>query len=177
MQFTKDSFYMTLRERLASVNSQRTVTLNGVTRPAVIVAENELVVPVTPLPNAFYIEWGGAQVVDGQIASRILMAMDCVISHHTFGTVESGVDRGRTLAELDMELMAICQPPRTDKRDYTQSPSVDLGTDIFWTLPALGAVTGSMGPLNESLPEKTQSAQLERRAVLQVFFFSEVNSL
>ena len=96
MQFTKDSFYMTLRERLASLNPQRTVTLNGVTRPAVIVAENELVIPVNPLPDAFYIEWGGAQVVDGQAGSRTLMAMDCVISHHTFGTVESGVDRGRT---------------------------------------------------------------------------------
>ena len=177
MQFTKDSFYMTLRERLASLNPLRTVTINGVTRPAVIVAENELVLPVTPLPDAFYIEWGGAQVVDGQAGSRTLMEMDCVISHHTFGTVESGVDRGRSLAELDMELMAICQPPRTSKRDYTQAPSVDLGTNIFWTLPALSAVAGSDGTKNEALPSRTQSVQLERRAVLQVFFFSEVNSL
>ncbi len=176
MQYTKDSFYMTMRERLASLNPQRTVTINGVTRPAVIVAENELVVPVTPLPDAFYIEWGGAQVAEGQAGGRTLMAMDCVISHHTFGTVESGVDRGRTLAELDMELMAICQPPRTSKRDYTQAPSVDLGTNIFWTLPALSPVAGSDGTNNEALPSRTQSVQLERRAVLQVFFFSEVNS-
>ncbi len=113
MQFAKDSFYMALRERLASLNPQRTVTLNGATRPAVIVAENELVIPVEPLPDAFYIEWAASQTVEGQAGSRALMAMDCVISHHTLGTVESGVDRGRTLAALDMELIGICQP-RTD---------------------------------------------------------------
>src|SRR6266481_6607757 len=111
MQFTKDSFYMTLLQRLISLNPQRTVTLSGTTRPALIVAENELVIPVEPLPDAFYIEWGEVQAVE--TGTRTLIAMDCVISHHTFGTVESGVDRGRTLTALDMELMSICQPLRT----------------------------------------------------------------
>jgi hypothetical protein len=177
MQFAKDSFYMALRERLASLNPQRTVTLNGVTRPAVIVAENELVIPVEPLPDAFYIEWAASRAVDGQDGSRSLMAMDCVISHHTLGTVQSGVDRGRILAALDMELTGICQPPRTSKQDFTQTPSLDLGTNIFWTAPQLGAVTGSDGPRNETLPGKGQSIRLERRAILQVFFFTEVNTL
>src|SRR5437764_15032878 len=113
MQFAKDSFYMALRERLASLNPQRTVTLNGITRPAVIVAENEVVIPVEPLPDAFYIEWAAARVVDHQTGSRALMAMDCVISHHTFGTVESVVDRGGGLRALDMELTGSCQPTRT----------------------------------------------------------------
>ncbi len=177
MQFAKDSFYMALRERLASLNPQRTVTLNGATRPAVIVAENELVIPVEPLPDAFYIEWAANQTVEGQAGSRALMAMDCVISHHTLGTVESGVDRGRTLATLDMELMGICQPARTSKQDFTQTPSVSLGTNIFWTAPQLGAVTGSDGPRNGTLPGKGQSVRLERRALLKVFFFPEVNTL
>ncbi len=177
MQFAKDSFYMALRERLASLNPQRTVTLNGVTRPALIVAENELVIPVEPLPDAFYIEWAASRTVDGQDGSRALMAMDCIISHHTFGTVETGVDRGRTLAALDMELTGICQPARTSKQDFTQTPSVDLGTNIFWTAPQLGAVTGSDGPRNETLPGKAQSIRLERRALLKVFFFTEVNTL
>src|SRR5436309_11047642 len=79
MQFAKDSFYMALRERLASLNPQRTVTLNGATRPAVVVAENELVIPVEPLPDAFYIEWGAAQAVE--TGTRTLIAMDCMISH------------------------------------------------------------------------------------------------
>ena len=177
MQFTKDSFYIALRERLASLNPQRTVTLNGVTRPAVIVAENELTIPVEPLPNAFYIEWGAAQVVTGQAGNRPLLSMDCIISHHTFGTTEAGVDRGRTLADLDMELMSICQPQHTSKRDYTQAPSIDLGTNVFWTLPEFSAVTGSDGPKRETVRNKGQSARLERTARLKVFFFAEVSSL
>jgi hypothetical protein len=177
MQFAKDSFYMALRERLASLNPQRTVTLNGATRPAVIVAENELVIPVEPLPDAFYIEWAAARAVDNQTGSRALMSMDCVISHHTVGTVESGVDRGRMLATLDMELTGICQPARTAKRDFTQTPSLDLGTNIFWTVPQLGVVTGSDGPRDEGLPGKSQSVRLERRALLKVFFFTEVNTI
>jgi hypothetical protein len=177
MQFAKDSFYMALRERLASLNPQRTVTLNGVTRPAVIVAENELVIPVEPLPDAFYIEWAAARTLENQAGSRALMSMDCVISHHTFGTVESGVDRGRTLAALDMELTGICQPARTTKQDCTQTPSVDLGTNIFWTAPQFGLVSGGDGPRNEVLPGKSGSVRLERRALLKVFFFTEVNTI
>jgi hypothetical protein len=177
MQFAKDSFYMALRDRLAALNPERTVTVNGVSRPAVIVAENEVVVPVEPLPDTFYIEWGAAQVLDQPTGSRALMVMDCAISHHTFGTVESGVDRGRTLAALDMELTAICRPPRTSKQDFSQTPSVELGSNVFWTMPQLGAVSGSLGARQETLPAQSQSTRLERRAQLKVFFFSEVNSL
>jgi len=177
MQFTKDSFYMALLQRLVSLNPNQTVTLNGTTRPAIIVAENELVIPVEPLPDAFYIEWGAAQLAKQQASSRPLMEMDCVISYHTFGTVESGVDRGRTLGALDMELLSICQPPWTSKRDYTQSPSADLGTDILWSMPNLGKVSGSEAPPNEGLPRGTEGVRLERSASLKVFFFPEVNFL
>src|SRR5262249_47362013 len=141
-QFAKDSFYMALRERLAALNPQRVVTLNGVSRPAIIVAENEVVVPVEPLPDVFYIEWGAARVSKHQDGSRALMQMDCTISHHTLGTVESGVDRGRTLVALDTELLSICQPQKTTKQDFTQAPSVDLGTSIMWTPPEFGEVSG-----------------------------------
>lgn len=176
MQFTKDSFYMALLARLVALNPQRTVTLNGATRPALIVAENELVIPVEPLPDAFYIEWGAvAAAVKQQTGSRALMAMDCVISHHTFGTVGSGVDRGRTLAALDTELLSICQPPRTSKRDYTQTPSVDLGTNILWTVPELGKVSGSEALQNMGLPRGSEGVRLERIATMKVFFFAEVN--
>jgi len=76
-----------------------------------------------------------------------------------------------------MELMSICQPLRTAKCDFTQTPSVDLGTNVFWTAPQFDSVTGSNGPRREALPGKTQSVRLERRALLKVFFFSEVNAL
>ena len=177
MQYTKDSFYMALLERLVSLNPAQTVTVNGTTRPAIIVAENEQVVPVVPLPDAFYIEWGAAQLVERQVDSRALFAMECVITYHTFGTVQSGVDRGRALAALDMELMSICQPPWTAKQDFTQTPSVNLGTDIFWTQPALGKVAGSEAMKNEGLPRGTEGVRLERSATLKVFFFSEVTFL
>ena len=177
MQFTKDSFYMALLERLMSLNPSRTVFLNGTTRPALIVAENELVIPVEPLPDAFYIEWGSVQPVQRLEGDRALLEMDCSISHHTFGTVQSGVDRGRTLAALDMELLSICQPQRAPKRDYAQTPSLDLGTNIFWTTPNLGKISGSEASRSEGLPRGSEGIRLERSVTIKVFFFSEVTVL
>jgi hypothetical protein len=175
MQYAKDSFYMTLRQRLAAINPARTVTLNGATRPAVIVAENELTIPIDPVADAFYIEWGAAESVPNHSGSRALMQMECLITYHTAGTVPSGVDRGRNLGELDTELMWMCVPPSAAKRDYTQTPNVDLGTNIFWTAPELGEVSSSDG--GEASPRETQGARLERRASLKLFFFPEVNLL
>ncbi len=172
MQFTKDSFYLALRERLAALNPQRVVTINGVERPAIIVAENEAVVPVEPLPDAFYIEWGEAKPVAHQESATPLLQMECTISHHTLGSIESGVDRGRMLAQLDSELLSICQPQRTAKRDYTQAPSADLGTSIFWTIPEFGAVSGIVAHSNTN-----KRIRLERKARLTVFFFPEVTFL
>jgi hypothetical protein len=177
MQFTKDSFYMALLERLVPLNPLQTITLNGTTRPGLVVAENELVIPVPPLPDAFYIEWGAGQMVKQQMGSRGLMEMECLISYHTFGTVQSGVDRGRALGALDTELLSICQPPWTSKRDYTQSPSLDLGTNIVWTTPSLSKVSGSEAAKNEGLPRGNEGVRLERSASLRVFFFPEVNFL
>jgi len=170
MQFSKDSFYMALRERLAALNPQRVVSLNGVTRPAVIVAENEAIVPVEPLPDAFYIEWGAVKIAARQSSAKPLLGMECVISHHTLGTVESEVDRGRTLAELDTELLSICHPLHTAKQDFTQSPSADLGSNIFWTTPELNEVSGIIARENTN-----KRALLERKTRLTVFFFPEVD--
>jgi hypothetical protein len=175
MQFTKDSFYMALRERLAALNPQRTVTLSGATRPAVIVAENELVIPVEPLADAFYLEWAGAQEIKGSTGKRALMRMDCVVSYHTLGSCTSGVDRGRILGELDTELMTICQPSHTAKQDYSQTPSAFMGSNIFWSMPELGKVSGSEGPAK--LPGKSQGVRLERQARVNIFFFPEVDFL
>jgi hypothetical protein len=175
MQFAKDSFYMTLRDRLSALDPQLTVVLSGSTRPAIVVAENELVIPVAPLPDAFYLEWGEVQAVQGQEGSRTLMRMGCEVSYHTFGSSESGVDRGRALAALDVALLSVCQPQHTAKRDYTQTPSVGLGTNLFWTEPVLGEVKGSEGPAK--LPLQTQGVRLERRVKIDIFFYPEVNVL
>lgn len=41
-QNAKDTFYVTLRDRLAARNADRTVVVRGATRPAVVVEENEM---------------------------------------------------------------------------------------------------------------------------------------
>jgi hypothetical protein len=76
-----------------------------------------------------------------------------------------------------MELLSICEPPRTSKRDYTQSPSVDLGTCILWTTPNLSKITGTEAAKNEGLPRGNEGVRLERSASLKVFFFPEVDFL
>ncbi len=189
MQFAKDSFFLALQQRLAGLNPARTITLNGVTIPAVVVVENLLPSSAEPLPNAFYIEWGAAEVVDGQAGCGALMSLNAVISYYSLGSVQSMVDRGRILAQLDDELLSICQPPHTEKMDYTQAPSADLGTKVFWGQPSFSEGKGAgrfWGRV--SFPERiksgvtddaesTQDARVERKARLTIYFFSEVTFL
>ena len=69
MQFAKDSFLLALQQRLAGLNPARTVTINGATVPAVVAIENLPPSAAEPQPDAFYIEWGNAVVVDGHAGS------------------------------------------------------------------------------------------------------------
>jgi hypothetical protein len=188
MQFAKDSFFLALQQRLAGLNPGRTVTINGATVPALLVLENIPPSSAEPQPNTFYIEWGSSVVVDGHGGNAALMSLGCVISYYTLGTVQSMVDRGRVLGQLDNELLGICQPTSTEKLDYTQSPSVDLGTTVFWNQPTFELATTS-GVEDETLAYQArgvrrvmyeqayQDGRAERRAQLTVFFFSEVTLL
>lgn len=186
MQFAKDSFFLALRERLAGQNPARTVTVNGATVPAILVVENLPPSGAEPQPNTFYIEWGAADVVGGSAGSGALMSLNAVISYYSLGSVASMVDRGRLLGELDSELLSICQPPSTEKRDYTPSPSADLGTRLFWSQPAFTEGKGS-GRFwgHVSFPERMKSGvtddaesyqdgRVERKVRMTVYFFSEV---
>ena len=168
MQFAKDSFFLALQQRLAGLNPARVVTINGATVPAVVVVENLPPSSAEPQPNAFYIEWGAASVVDGHAGNGALMSIECVISYYSLGTVASMVDRGRVLGQLDDELLGICQPPNTEKQDYTQAPSVDLGTKVFWSQPAFGKSSV------EDHAEPHADGRVERQTQVKVFFFSEV---
>src|SRR5579863_431391 len=185
MQFAKDSFFLALQLRLAGLNPARSVTLNGVTVPAILVVENLPPSTAETQPNTFYIEWGTGKVVDGHAGDGALMSLECVISYYTLGTVPSMVDRGRVLGQLDDELLGICQPPNAEKTDYTQSPSVDLGTSVFWTQPAFQEATTSGVEHNAAAyqgravrramyEQAHQDGRVERRVGLTVFFFSEV---
>jgi hypothetical protein len=188
MQFAKDSFFLALQQRLAGLNPARTVTINGATVPAVVVVENLPPASAEPQPNAFYIEWGSAAVVNGGAGDAAVMSLECVISYYTLGTVQSMVDRGRVLGQLDNELLAICQPTNTEKYDYTQSPSTDLGTRVFWNQPTFQEATTSGVEDNTAAyqgravrramyEQAHQDGRVERRAELAIFFFSEVTLL
>lgn len=174
MQFAKDSFLLALQQRLGGLNPARTVTINGATVPAVVAVENLPPSSAEPQPNAFYIEWGRASVLDGHAGNSALMSLECAVSYYTLGTVQSMVDRGRVLGQLDDELLGICQPPNTEKYDYTQSPSVDLGTSVFWAQPVYEEIRSSAV---EDNAERHPDGRVERIARITVFFFSEVTLL
>ncbi len=166
MQFAKDSFYVALRDRLAALNPARTVAINGVVRPAVLVVENEAATATPLLPNAFHLIWSAAQTATGSAeAKRPLITLICQISYGTSGTLDGGVDRGRMMAALDSELLAICSPGRTEKQDYTQTPPADLGSSVIWTKPQLKAIE----------TDRKTGLLMIRTAELMVFFFPEVD--
>ncbi|MBZ5678654.1 MAG: hypothetical protein LAO24_00965 [Acidobacteriia bacterium] len=173
MQFAKDSFFLALQQRLAGLNPARVVTIGGTTVPAVLVVENLPPSSAERQANTFYLEWGLANVVEGHAGNGVLMSMECVISYYTLGSVDSMVDRGRVQGELDSELLAICQPANTEKRDYTRAPSVDLGTGVFWNQPGFdGAKKSSVA---DDAARQTDS-RAERRARVTMFFFTEVKA-
>jgi hypothetical protein len=175
MQFAKDSFYMALRERLAALNPARTVAVNGTTRPGILVAENEAVNGAEPSAETFYIYWGGARMAKLHAeGEQRLMALESMIAYRTAGSGPTGVDRGRKLAELDEELLAICRPGWTAKRDYTQSPAAELGTNVMWNAPELGE-TEPVGeaPSSWRKTRVVSGAKLQRVASLSIYFFAE----
>ena len=60
------------------------------------------------------------------------MAMDCSISYCTKGTVQNGnLDRGRDLAGIDNDLLAIGWPPQTPKYDYSSGSPVSARLQHF----------------------------------------------
>jgi hypothetical protein len=174
MQFAKDSFSVALRERLAALNPGRTVTVSGASRPAVVVCENELPNEAEMEMNCFYLEWGGCKPLEagGQPA---LYGMECRITYRSCGSVESGVDRGRVLGELDRELLMICQPMFTGKKNFSAAPAVDLGTGVFWSWPRIEAAENPHPSAKSALGWGTrESGVVEHTARVTVFFYPEV---
>jgi len=171
MQFAKDSFFLALQQRLAGFNPRRVVTVNGTSVPALLVVENLPPSSAEQKADTFYVSWGEADVMEGHAGGAPLMSLDVMISYYTLGSVASMVDRGRMLGQLDRELLSICQPPNTEKRDYTRSPSADLGTSVFWGQPSLGE--RSKSGIEENA-EPHQDGRVERKARLTMYFFPEV---
>jgi hypothetical protein len=165
MQRAKDTFYIAVRDRIASLNPARTVLLRGVMRPGVLVEENELAVESWP-NDAFRLRWTELSIdVDDEMP---LAALRCEIIYATSGnTGNGGMDRGRLLAAMDAELaMALNQSPQNAiKQDYTAaSGPASLKTKIFW-----GEAT--FGPLTLT------GEQLSRTATVDVFSYQEAGEL
>ena len=158
MQNAKDSFYVAVRNRLAVLNPVRVTEVRAVQRPGVLVEEAEA--PARELPNdVFVFRWTGVAAV--QNLSSPLMSMRCEVHYATSGSqMNTGLDRGRALAEMDRELLRILKPLCTPKLRYTVTSAVTMQTIVFWTEPELAAL-------------ETQRNQLLRVATVTVFAFEE----
>ena len=150
MQNAKDTFYELLRSRIAAANPERTIVLRGVTRPGVLVEENELGSTVT-IPDCFRLRWIDASV---DPANAVPVAtLTCEVLYETAGTPgNAGMDRGRLLAAMDAELAgALNSPPQTSiKQSYaalaTGGSATAMNTNIWWADVVLGplAVKGNL---------------------------------
>jgi hypothetical protein len=167
MQAAKDSFYMALRARLAALDPARTVMIDGVVVPGIVVRENMEPRFNEAQPGVFYVDWGEVLIAE---SSRPMLGIECAIWYASEGSIGgSGVDRGRVLAEMDVELLNICDPPHTEMIDYSQTPSADLGTGIFWTVPELGSDPGNTPIAKQEWSAGT--ARIAHYAQLKLYFF------
>jgi len=158
MENAKDTFYVTLRNRLATVNPNRTMVVRAVTRPGILVEEAE--VPVAQLPlDVFVLRW--TKLATETELPSILAQLTCEIHYATAGTqANGGLDRGRALEEMDDELLQMLCPSSTPKVNYTQSPAAQTGTCIFWSQAVFAAAA-------------ITRERLGRMATVNVFAFQE----
>jgi hypothetical protein len=158
MQNAKDTFYVTLRNRLTALNPARIVTLRAVTRPGILVLEAEASMS-QPILDAFALNWTGL-AADPQMPA-ILAQLTCEIQYATAGTqANAGLDRGRALEEMDYELLHMLYPYSAQKMNYAANPAAAMQTMVFWSEP-------------EFSPAVTLRDRLSRTAKLTVFAFQE----
>jgi len=160
MQKAKDTFYEEMRTRLESVNPARTMVVRGAVRPAVMVEENELAAGAV-IADCFRLRWVEVAVdAEGALPQ---VTMRCDVAYETAGSRElNGCDRGRVLAAMDAELIAMVQatPQRATKKDFTGPAVQTMSTEVWWGDVVLGAV-------------KVVGERLERVATVNVMAFEE----
>ena len=165
MQSAKDTFYVTLRDRLAALNPARTIVVRGVTRPGSLVEENELAAAYQPV-DTFSLRWLGLRV-DSK-AGLPLVVMNCEVRYGTDGSAgNGGMDRGRLLAGMDAELTAAVNsaPQNVVKTSYaTGGAGTAMGTRVFW-----GDVTFAAAVVEDE--------RLTRVATVEVFAYQEAGEL
>ena len=170
IQVAKDTFFATLRDRVAAGNAARTIVVRGVARPGVVVAENEFpgaaVDGIAPT-DAFCLRWTGLAIdIQGSLP---LVALVCEIRYATDGTAGlAGMDRGRALAAMDAELAtAISTAPQSvsslliaEAASGGTSTELMTGTNIFW-----GDVSFK--------PAVMRGERMERTAEVEVFSYGQ----
>jgi hypothetical protein len=116
--------------------------------------------PFSQLPSdVFVLRWLSLGV-DLDLGST-MVAEQCEMIYQTCGTQSyGGLDRGRSLSEMDEELAAIMQPFYTPKLNYTTTPPAAMMTMVFWDEPEFG-------------PIATQRDQLSRSAKVMVYSYQE----
>lgn len=166
MQACKDSFFRALQTRLAAVNPARTITVDGATKPAILVAENEPFPPAKLFFQTFYIHWLGTAALrrfTGTGAPRYEQLAQ--VEYFVTGTPalqKPFADRGRLLAQMDGELLQILFPGFAPKLDFSQQPPQPLGSTLHWRWnPDLRTVTEREGSV------------LRRMATVNVSFYTE----
>jgi hypothetical protein len=158
MQNAQNTFYITLRDRRAALNPNRTMYLRGVARPGILVESNELVTP-EPLSDAFVLRWLGLQ--NDPYLPSVLLQMECEVEYMTEGTIGNmGMDRGVMLTEMDAELMSLLQPGCAAKMNYAQTPATVMETKVFWTEATFK-------------PVAVERDRLTRTATVSVFSYEE----
>ena len=138
MQNARDTFYMALRSRLASVNSLRTILIRGMERPGVIVEDAET--PFGQMPNdVFVLRWNSLGV---ELESRLTLAVEgCEIFYQTSGSQSyGGLDRGRGGSGMDEEILEVLSPYSAQKYSYASTPAIAMGTYVFWSVPEFSSV-------------------------------------
>ena len=158
MQNAKDSFYMALRTRLATVNSGRTILLRGAVRPGIFVEEAEA--PMSPLANdVFVLRWLGLET-DSDLPAT-MAGEQCEIIYQTCGTQSfGGLDRGRALSEMDEELLAMIVPYHTPKVNFKATPPATMLTQVFWNEPVFAPIV-------------IRRDQVSRTATVMVYSYQE----
>lgn len=158
MQNAKDSFYMAMRTRLVVVNPTRTILIRGAVRPGIVVEEAEA--PFSQIPaDVFVLRWLGLGM-DAELDSR-MMAAECEIFYQTMGTQAfGGLDRGRSLSEMDNELLKMLTPQSTSKLSFAANPPVAMLTQVFWDEPTLG-------------PSLSQRDRMSRSVKVRVYCYLE----
>ncbi len=139
-QHAKDTFYTTLRDRLAALNGERTTLVRGAQRPAVLVEENEIAAGADPVANETFVLRWTEHAVDVTEAVPLVRGR-CEIRYAVAGSAElAWMDRGRVLQAMDVELAGMLQPQQVLKQAYDSGAAVAMGTNVFWSDAVFGPV-------------------------------------